>query len=304
MMLRKCVAAAKYVLELAPPGPDLRVYRDDVFLISYPKSGNTWTRFLVGNLVSEDRAVDFLSIPEIIPHIDVMPKRFFESMPRPRIINCHEPFDPRYKRVIYVVRDPRDVAVSLYHFQRKRRTIDDSYPMEQFLTRFLAGDNVFPPRMGSWAQNVASWIAARQNTSGFLLLRYEDLLADAEGELAKVACLLGIKITPQRLARAVESSSAGSMRDLEKCQGERWHQSKGTRTDIPFVRSASAGGWRSILSPACVAQMESVWGDIMTRLGYELSAAASPQASVDIGDGPSRLGAPHPLRRALSSLSS
>jgi len=45
-----------------------------------------------------------------------------------RIIKSHEYFDPRSKKVIYIVRDPRDVALSYYDFSRKYRQIDDSYP--------------------------------------------------------------------------------------------------------------------------------------------------------------------------------
>lgn len=275
MLIRRYLGAAKYVLGIAPPGPDLPVFPDDTFLAAYPKSGNTWTRFLVGNLVHEDGPVTFLNIREIIPHLDVKSTRFFKTMPRARVINCHEPFNPRYKRVIYVVRDPRDVAVSLYHFQRKRRVIEDKYPIESFITRFLAGENVRPDRMGSWAENVTSWLAVRQNSPGFLLLRYEDMLENPERELAEVASFLGIKASTERIAKAVESSSAHRMRELERAQGSKWHQAKGTRTDIPFVRSATAGGWRESLPQSSVAEMESTWGAVMVRLGYDLSTRST-----------------------------
>jgi hypothetical protein len=55
-------------------------------------------------------------------------------MPRPGIIKSHQYFDPRYKRVIYVVRDPRDVALSQFHFHRKRGLIEDSYPRRNLWT--------------------------------------------------------------------------------------------------------------------------------------------------------------------------
>jgi hypothetical protein len=278
MLIQKYLGAAKYILGITPPGPDLPVYADDTFLAAYPKSGNTWTRFLVGNLVHEDGPVTFLNIPEIIPHLDVKSKRFFKTMRRARVINCHEPFNARYKRVIYVVRDPRDVAVSLYHFQRKRRVIEDKYPIESFITRFLAGENVRPDRMGSWAENVTSWLAVRQNSPGFLLLRYEDLLVNPERELAEVASFLGITASPERIAKTVDLSSAHRMRELETAQGSKWHQAKGTRTDIPFVRSATSGGWRESLPQSSVAEMESTWGAVMVRLGYELSTGNTQRA--------------------------
>lgn len=269
-MIRKIKAGIKLIAGKRRAGPDLPLFPDDAFLIAYPKSGNTWTRFLVGNLLYGS-GVDFLNIPRLIPHFDVMPGRFFLSMPRPRVINCHEAYRPHYKRVIYVVRDPRDVVVSLFYFQRKRRIIEDSYPLDQFVSRFIAGEAVGPPRLGSWQQNVGSWLAMRENDPTFLLLRYEDMLRETESALRKIASLLGVDATPERISQAVERSSALEMRGLEKVQGKEWHQSKGTRQEIPFVRSARSGGWKTALSKDAAAEIESAWGPLMDRLGYERS---------------------------------
>jgi hypothetical protein len=269
IMIGKIKAAVRLIAGKHPAGADLPLLPDDAFLIAYPKSGNTWTRFLVGNLLYGDGQVDFLNIPKLIPHFDVMPGRFFSKMPRPRVINCHEPYRPHYKRVIYVVRDPRDVAVSLFHFQRKRRIIDDSYPLDRFVSRFVTGAVVNPARLGSWQQNVASWLAMRPNDPKFLLLRYEDMLRETGPALTKIALLLGVDASPERIAKAVERSSAQEMRRLEKVQGNEWHQSKDTRQDIPFVRSARSGGWRTALSRDAVAEIESAWGPLMDQLGYE-----------------------------------
>ncbi len=90
---------------------DITVYPDDVFLTSYPRSGNTWMRFLVGNLVHEKEAVTFLNLERLLPDMYIHSDRDMRSMPHPRVIKSHECFDPRYKRVVYIVRDPRDVAV-------------------------------------------------------------------------------------------------------------------------------------------------------------------------------------------------
>ncbi len=278
-MIEKIKAGIRLISGKRPPGPDLPVFPDDAFLIAFPKSGNTWTRFLVGNLIYSDRQVHFLNIPELIPHFDVMPGRFFREMPRPRVINCHEAYRPHWKRVIYVVRDPRDVVVSLFHFQRKRRIIEDDYSLDRFVSRFIAGEAVRPPRLGSWSENVASWLAMRQNDPNFLFLRYEDMLRETGPALAKIASLLGIDATPERIARAVERSSAEEMRSLEKVQGNEWHQSKDTRQDVPFVRSARSGGWKAVLSRNAVAEIQSAWGPLMERLGYELPADSIPGQS-------------------------
>lgn len=250
------------------PGRNLDVWPDDTFLISYPKSGNTWTRFLVANLVHPETRADFSNINTLTPDPEGFSKRDLARMPRPRILKSHQYFDPRYPHVIYIVRDPRDVTLSQFHFHRKRNVIGDDYPLEKFVERFVIGETA--PPYGSWGENVASWLATRHNRPGFLLLRYEDMLEDAARELAKVAAFLGIPADPERIRVAVERSSADEMRKLEKSQSRLWSSTKDTRQDVPFVRAAKAGGWRTGLSDDAVARVEAAWGHLMTYLGYEL----------------------------------
>lgn len=288
-MIPEFLSAVKYILGRDIPGPDLTVFPDDIFIVSYPKSGNTWMRFLIANLVHPDEMVTFLNIEQVIPHCEGQSKRFFKNMRRPRIIKCHEPFDPRFKKVIYIVRDPRDVVVSQYHFQRKGKAIVDQYPMQSFVTRFVAGETSRPPRYGSWGDNVTSWLALRYNSPSFLLLRYEDMLAQTTRELAKVAWFLGIEASLQRLGEVVERSSADRMRKLEKAQSDGWAQTKHTRKEIPFVRSAVSGGWKSNLPESSVAEIEAAWGPLMNRLGYELSVRKAAEEN-DVTKGRLTLG--------------
>jgi len=97
---------------------------------------------------------------------------------------------------------------------------------------------------GTGEKNVSSWVYTRKGRPEFLLLRYEDMLADAERELSKVARFLGIEIASERLTAAVERSSADRMRSLEATQGDQWVSTKNKRSDIPFVRTASSGLWK------------------------------------------------------------
>ena len=245
----------------------LMVFPDDTFLVSYPKSGNTWTRFLIGNLLHRQQPADYIRINEIIPDPEISTRRELSRAARPRIIKSHQYFDPRYRRVIYIVRDPRDVVVSQYHFHRKRRVIEDSFPLEKFASRFVAGETC---SYGSWGENVSSWLVTRYGDPGFLLLRYEDMVADTCGELGKIARFLDFTATPQNLADAVERSSPDRMRTLEQSQAHLFSSTRNTRQDIPFVRAAKAGGWRSALPEAARVQIEAAWGSLISFLGYDL----------------------------------
>lgn len=269
-MLGQLKYAVKIVLGLDKAGNRFTVYDDDTFLVSYPKSGNTWVRFLLANLLYPNETVGFANINRLLPAPGVSSRRFLKSLPRPRILKSHEPFDRRFRKVIYLVRDPRDVSVSEYHFDLKKRYIDSDLTLEQFVKRFIAGTTA---DYGSWWEHVASWIGPRQGNPDFLLVRYEDLLSDSVPELAKVADFLGIQAGPERLQTAIERSAADRMRKLEQQQSDKWTGTRNTRKEIPFVRAASAGGWKDALPPQSVEEIESAWFPLMNFLGYELSTA-------------------------------
>lgn len=251
-----------------PAGRGLTVFPNDVFLVSYFRSGSTWTRFLVGNFIQQEEAVTFTNMERLVPIIYNRPDRVLRKLPR--VLKSHECFDPRYPGVVYLVRDPRDVAVSFYFYNLKVRVIPDGYPMDDFVQRFVAAKVVpYADRVGCWQDHVLSWVRLREGNAGFRLVRYEDLLANPARELANMASLLKIDPTPERIDRAVRLSSASYMQSLEKKQSKQWEATKYTRQDISFVREAKAGGWRNKLSANAIRTIEQAWGPTMKEFGYQ-----------------------------------
>jgi hypothetical protein len=280
-MLKHLIAGGRHFLGLHAPGRSLRVFPDDVFLVSYPKSGNTWTRFLIANLVYPEKRPDFSNINELLPDPEVMSKRNLERAARPRILKSHQYFDPRYPKIIYIVRDPRDVVLSEYHFDIKRRAISEDYPLGQFVSRFVRGELNHP--YGTWGENAATWFYARGHSPRFLLVTYEALQLQAMEEMTRIAEFLGISATRDRLAFVIEQSSADRMRELEKKQGHLWSSTKETRQDKPFVRAAKAGDWRTQLPEASTAEIEAAWGELMREFGYELTVSNLAHAGAERG---------------------
>jgi hypothetical protein len=271
-MIKRVIAGGKHFLGLHPPGRNLQVLPDDVFLVSYPKSGNTWTRFLIANLVYPEKIPDFSNINDLVPDPEAMAKRDLERAPRPRLLKSHQYFDPRYPKVIYIVRDPRDVVLSEYHFDIKRRAIPEDFPLAQFVERFLRGE--VNHQSGTWFENAASWFYTRHGDPRFLLVKYEALQSRAMDEMERIASFLGISTDQERLAFAIEQSSADRMRELEKKQAHLWSSTRETRKDKPFVRSAKSGGWKAELPESSIAEIEAAWGGLMRAMGYELAGAS------------------------------
>jgi hypothetical protein len=264
--------ARRFVERHRVAGRMLTVFPDDIFLVSYQKSGNTWVRFLLANLMSSGTPITLLEMEDRVPMIYDCSNWVLRQKPRPRTIASHECFDPRYRRVIYILRDPRDVAVSSYYHHLKLRDIPEGYPMELFVSRWLHETQYDSPRFGSWREHVLSWTETRGRDSGFLLVRYEDMKRNPQTELAKLGSFLGLAVSPEKLVRAIELSSAERMRELEKQQHELWVRTKGFRADVPFIRNALAGGWKSSLPENSVRAIEEDCGTVMQALGYELTS--------------------------------
>ena len=264
---------AKSLLGLDRAERNFGIFPDDTMIVSYPRSGNTWTRFLIANLIYPSENITFSNIERLIPDTSSISRRALKRIPRPRFIKTHEYFDHRYPKMVYIVRDPRDVVLSYYDFQRKYRQIRDDYPIENYVKDFVHG-RLISADWGTWAENVASWVSTRKRSDRFLLLRFEDMLERTRAELERLARFLGISATPDMLEKAINNSSAERMRELEKQQQDQWVATKKHRKDIPFVRVAKAGGWRKNLPEASVVEIEAAWGDLMASLGYPLVTGA------------------------------
>lgn len=265
--------AARYLRRVAravaarpePVGRGVATRADDVFLTSYPKSGNTWTRFLVANLVWPDRSTDFTNVEGRIPDLYKATADELAGMPGPRYLKSHEYFDPRYPKVVYVVRDVRSVFLSYYFHKVRRGELDPETAHEAFARTFIAGR---ADPYGTWAENVLSWTALRgRDAERFLLLRYEDLLSSGATEVRRLADFLGLERNDLEIDRTVEASSFERMKELERAAGTAWAGNRKNRGGA-FMRSGKADEWATALPPEVDQLLLDANGDVMRQLGY------------------------------------
>jgi hypothetical protein len=124
------------------------------------------------------------------------------------------------KKILFLARDPRDVIVSSYFEMKKRGHIFGDNPHEsrkpvfkgslsEFIDRKQGGFDTILKYYNIWAEN-------RQIPSGFLLVRYEDMKADAHAQLRKALDFLGLQeIDDITIDQAVEFASFDNMRKME-----------------------------------------------------------------------------------------
>jgi hypothetical protein len=244
----------------APAARGLTVLPDDVFLVSYPRSGNIWLRFLLANVLDPHEQATFATVGNVVPDIYDVTDRDLLRRRRPRILKSHEPFDPRYPRVVYLVRNPADVGLSYYHYLIKMRVLEPGYELEAFVDRFVAGSL---DEFGALGDHVEGWLAG----SG-LVLRYEDVLRDPGEALAKILGLLGAAADEAKIATAVERSSADELRRLERETGTTSSTLRASRLDRPFIRTARAGAAADELPAELVSRILEAWPRTAARLGY------------------------------------
>ena len=193
----------------------------------------------------------------------------------------HEPFEdpkggPRFgpigtAGVIYLVRNPLDVAVSYAHHmqasidQTVRRMND---PAAQDLPAVRSIGKLLPNPLGTWSEHVASWLD--QSAVPTCVARYEDLLTAPIAGFGRIVRFAGLEWQADRLARAVDQASFHRLRAQEAEQGfgER------RQTAPTFFRAGVAGAWRSALTRDQVQALVAAHRPMMARLGYLRDAAA------------------------------
>jgi hypothetical protein len=243
----------------------------DVIAASFPKSGSTWLRFMIADLAPQGGASDFATIARISPplgkHHDA--PRLIDG--RGRFIKTHESFSSFMRfppRALYVVRDGRDVAVSMYHFLRRLGVY--SGPFGEYLDAFLAGRVV---NYGSWHDHVRAWvIAAERHPQRIAVLRYEDLLAPNGAEtLQATLARIGWNVPLEAAQAAVERNDLENMRRKEKqTDASVWHVKDPSSTEaVPFVRAGRAEQWKEQFTDEQVRRFHGVAGSSLRLAGYE-----------------------------------
>jgi aryl sulfotransferase len=280
-----------------------------VWLASYPKSGNTWFRTVVAawqhadpfalesaGPISSDRgrfdqllgvASSDLTAGEVRALRPIADAVFDSAFDRPHLRKIHDSLfsGPEgtpivsltaTRGAVYLVRDPRDVAVSFAH--HGDRTVDVTVQrMGAAPKAMVAAENDITPQipqyLGRWSDHVVGWVD--RAPFPVHVLRYEDCLADPAAAFGSALAFAGFDLTRAQLQGAIELASFARLQEREQAEGFRERWGRGSA----FFRRGVAGGWRDELDAELVARVESEHREAMVRFGYLDSGAAPETAS-------------------------
>jgi hypothetical protein len=234
----------------------------DALLVSYPRSGTTWLRFLLSEALT-GRSADFDPEAAAVPYVGGQ-RRAPAILPEGgRLLFSHETINVGDRKIIYIIRDPRAVAVSEFRWLERRGLAPSS--LDRFVHEFIRGRS---NPWGQWGRHVETWLASDAARNGLLcLVRFEDLAEDARATLSSVLDFLDAHVDDERIDAAVENNSFAAMREKEKAAPDRAF-APGVQRDKPFVRTGKVSGWSGTLTEQQVEAITSVWSASMRRVGY------------------------------------
>ena len=269
-----------------------------LWLASYPKSGNTWTRAFLANLfMNQPKPVDInrltnfayaeyrlefyeqvtgkkrseLTDEELNQARPMVQKLIASSSPNTVFVKTHSAMgftndvptiEPSATEGgIYILRNPLDVCVSYAHHVG----IDYDQAVRAMAssdTQLSTTDTLAFNVMGSWTDHVTSWADAEGLTR--LVLRYEDLHRQPVKTFGKLVKFLGLPKNQERLERAIRFSSFKELANQESQTGFIEKSKKSEK----FFRKGKIGGWRDELNDNQVAQIIDDHRDVMKRFDY------------------------------------
>lgn len=269
-----------------------------VWLASYPKSGNTWVRAFLHNLIFRTEEsyninqINLLSVGDSArewygeflnkPHDDWGMQETAAARPRvhAKIANLTDGliFVKTHNALvthggapmitpeltagaIYIIRNPLDIVVSMSHYFEME--IDSAIDvMNQSFEVRSSGEKVVYQMWGSWSENVASW--TRKVDPSLFVMRYEDLLMNPMIPFSALVEFLYLRPTRRELEKAIENSSFEKLKSQEIEQGF---------VEMPsvsgsFFRKGLVGQWKDVLTKDQIRTIVNAHYEQMSRFRY------------------------------------
>uniref|UniRef100_A0A5F9DFP1 Sulfotransferase n=1 Tax=Oryctolagus cuniculus TaxID=9986 RepID=A0A5F9DFP1_RABIT len=230
---------------------DFEIRDDDVFVITYPKSGTVWTQQILSLIYFEghrNRTEKWDTLDRVpfleynIRNVDI------ENRPSPRLFASHLPYYLAPKslknnkaKIIYVYRNPKDVLISFFHFSNMVVKLEASNTLENFMEKFLDGKVV-----GSlWFDHIRGWYE-HKNDFNILFMMYEDMKKDLRSSILKISSFLEKDLSEEEVDAIVRQATFENMKFIPQANYNSILSNEiGTRhNEGAFLRKGAVGDWK------------------------------------------------------------
>ncbi|UCF47712.1 MAG: sulfotransferase domain-containing protein [Myxococcales bacterium] len=247
----------------------------DVFVATYVKSGTNWAMQICQQLAHRG-AAEFDHIHDLVPWPDNVdgrpiklddPVSWRDSPTGLRVIKTHleEAYVPRSDAARYVVvlRDPKEILVSSYHFLAPLLGVADTLDPADWLDLFLSSTET---GVEAWVSHTLGWWD-RRRAPEVLVLFFADMTRDLPGAVDRIAAQLGVTLSSDERAAVIERSGIGWMKA---------NNDKFAPVPMPFVqpthlpdmvRRGASGGSTELYTPEQLARVDALMLASLARRG-------------------------------------
>ncbi|XP_022104123.1 sulfotransferase 1C2-like [Acanthaster planci] len=273
------VALAPEVDKVAEDFKTYEVREDDCWLVTYPKAGTTWVQEIVSCLMHDEYLDPAKQIHTVfrVPYLDQTiperarrwknmppPHKIAEEMPSPRVLKSHFPGQllppqlwEKKVKIIYIIRNPKDVLVSYYYFEKMFDPQRKEQSFGELLERANSGNIMYGVW---WCHYLYFW--KRRHEPNILLLRYEDLKKDLRGNVERISLFLGKNLPAKKLDEITEHCKFANMKANPMANHDVLYP-ESTKSGRSFMRKGKVGGWKEHFT---VAQNEAMDALIKEKL--------------------------------------
>nr|XP_020138978.1 bile salt sulfotransferase-like isoform X2 [Microcebus murinus] len=248
---------------------------DDVILVSFPRSGTHWMIEILSLIYYNGDPSWVQTVPNYVRSPWIESKDFQENKKKrdgSRLLTSHLPvqlFPKSYftsnAKIIYIIRNPRDVVTSLYHLLKGGFRHKQPEQFDEFLNDCVQDNIVY----GSWFDHVLGWIKRREMGS-FLLIFYEELQKDFRGSVEKICQFLGKKLKPHEIDSVLQNSSFSAMKENKMSNYSTPDCPVAHVFTEPMLRKGISGDWKNHFTVAQSEAFDKLFQEKMSGLDAAL----------------------------------